>query len=145
MAELPRLNNVIRALEAGKPAFASFAQAEVETATAMSASKFDGVIYEMEHNFWDARALRDAMQYMLNRRQIAERGAQRPRIPEIVLHLVDHAVELGRAHGDRGLDLGLGEGREGGLAGLEGADHIVQTRKLGHYSPRNAVPWARRT
>ena len=68
MAELPRLNNVIRAWEEGKPAFTSFAQAEVETAVAMSTAKFDGVVYEMEHNFWDARALRDAMQYMLNRR-----------------------------------------------------------------------------
>src|SRR5437660_11159763 len=67
MAELPRLNNVIRAWEEGKPAFTSFAQAEVETAVAMGTSKFDGVVYEMEHNFWDARALRDAMQYMLNR------------------------------------------------------------------------------
>src|SRR5215470_9556615 len=55
MAELPRLNNVIRAWEEGKPAFTSFAQAEVETAVAMSTSKFDGVVYEMEHNFWDAR------------------------------------------------------------------------------------------
>ena len=36
MAELPRLNNVIRAWEEGKPAFTSFAQAEVETAVAMS-------------------------------------------------------------------------------------------------------------
>ena len=59
MAELPRLNGVIRAWEEGKPAFTSFAQAEVETAVAMSTSKFDGVVYEMEHNFWDARALRD--------------------------------------------------------------------------------------
>src|SRR5262249_14281873 len=74
IAELPRLNNVIRAWEAGSPAFTSFAQAEVENAVAMSTSKFDGVVYEMEHNFWDARALRDAMQYMLNRRQIVQGG-----------------------------------------------------------------------
>src|SRR3981189_1805254 len=78
MGELPRLNNVIRAWEEGKPAFTSFAQAEVETAVAMSTSKFDGVVYEMEHNFWDARALRDAMQYMLNRRQIVQGGSLAP-------------------------------------------------------------------
>ena len=66
--------------------------------------------------------------------------AQRPRVPEIVLHLVDDAVELRRAHRDGGLDLGLGEGREGGLALLPGADHIVQTRQLGHFSPPDARP-----
>ena len=43
MAELPRLNNVIRAFEEGKPAFTCFAQAEIETAIAMSTSKFDGI------------------------------------------------------------------------------------------------------
>src|SRR5260221_11556462 len=80
MAELPRLNNVIRAWERGRPAFTSFAQAEVGTAVAMSTSKFDGVVYEMEHNFWDARELRDAMQYMLNRRQIVQGGTLAPAV-----------------------------------------------------------------
>src|SRR5215831_862339 len=59
MADIPRLNGVIRALEAGKPAFTSFCQADPETATAMSSAKYDGVVYEMEHNPWDIRALRD--------------------------------------------------------------------------------------
>ena len=70
MSQTLRLNNVIRAWEEGKPAFTSFAQAEIETAVAMSTSKFDGIVYEMEHNFWDARALRDCMQYMLNLRAL---------------------------------------------------------------------------
>ena len=74
MADLPRLNGVIRAWEEGKPAFTSFSQAEVENAVAMSTSKFDGIIFEMEHNFWDARALRDSMQYMLNRRALVQGG-----------------------------------------------------------------------
>ena len=84
MAELPRLNNVIRAFEEGKPAFTCFAPAEIETAVAMSTSKFDGVVYEMEHNIWDARALRDAMQYMLNRRQIAQGGTLAPAVTPMV-------------------------------------------------------------
>ena len=62
----------------GKPAFTSFAQAEIETAVAMGTSKFDGIVFEMEHNFWDARALRDSMQYMLNRRSLV-RAARSPR------------------------------------------------------------------
>ena len=47
MADNPRLNGVIRALEAGKPAFTSFCQADPETAIAMSAAKYDGIVYEM--------------------------------------------------------------------------------------------------
>ena len=35
MAETPRLNGVIRALEEGKPAFATFAAAEVSVAQAI--------------------------------------------------------------------------------------------------------------
>ena len=34
------------------------ASAEIDSAYAMSVSKFDGVVYEMEHNPWDGRALR---------------------------------------------------------------------------------------
>src|SRR6516162_3631967 len=70
MADIARLNGVIRALEAGKPAFTSFCQADPETAIAMAAAKYDGIVYEMEHNPWDIRALRDSLQYMLNRGQI---------------------------------------------------------------------------
>jgi len=55
MADIPRLNGVIRALEAGKPTFTSFCQADPETAIAMSAAKYDGIVYEMEHNPWDIR------------------------------------------------------------------------------------------
>ncbi len=64
--------------------------------------------------------------------------AQRPRVPEIVLHLVDDAVEFRRAHRDGRLDLGLGERGEGGLAFLPGADDTIQTRKFGHVSPPDA-------
>ena len=38
----------------------------------MSTSKFDGCVFEMEHNPWDGRLLRDCLQYMLNRAQIAK-------------------------------------------------------------------------
>ena len=106
MAELPRLNNVIRALEQGKPAFTSFAQAEIETAIAMSTSKFDGVIYEMEHNFWDARALRDAMQYMLNRRQIAQGGTLAPAVTPMV-RIPPNGGENNQWLAKQALDLGV--------------------------------------
>jgi 4-hydroxy-2-oxoheptanedioate aldolase len=106
MAELPRLNNVIRAFEEGKPAFTSFAQAEVETAVAMSSSKFDGVIFEMEHNFWDGRALRDAMQYMLNRRQIAQGGTLAPAVTPLV-RIPANGGENNQWLAKQALDLGV--------------------------------------
>jgi 4-hydroxy-2-oxoheptanedioate aldolase len=106
MAELPRLNNVIRAFEEGKPAFTSFAQAEVETAVALSTSKFDGVIYEMEHNFWDGRALRDAMQYMLNRRQIAQGGTLAPAVTPMV-RIPANGGENNQWLAKQALDLGV--------------------------------------
>ena len=106
MAELPRLNNVIRAWEEGKPAFTSFAQAEVETAVAMSTSKFDAVVYEMEHNFWDARALRDAMQYMLNRRQIMQGGTLAPAVTPMV-RIPPNGGEYNQWVAKQALDLGV--------------------------------------
>ena len=55
MADLPRLNNVIRALEAGQHALTCFAPAHVDSAIGMSQSKYDGCVFEMEHNPWDCR------------------------------------------------------------------------------------------
>ena len=70
MTEIPRLNGAIRALEAGKPAFATFAPPEIGSALAASAAPYDAVVFEMEHNPYDITALRHCLQYMLNRGQI---------------------------------------------------------------------------
>lgn len=42
------------------------------------------MLFECEHNVWDGRALRDAFQYMLNRRQIAQSGSLAPAVAPIV-------------------------------------------------------------
>src|SRR5579872_6931263 len=84
MAEVPRLNGVIRALAAGQPAFTCFTTADVEAALALSTTKYDGIVFEMEHNPWDARALRDSLQYMLNRGQIAQAASLAPAVTPIV-------------------------------------------------------------
>jgi 4-hydroxy-2-oxoheptanedioate aldolase len=75
MPSIGRLNSVIRAWESGKPAFGSFASADRTTAIAFSTSPYDGVVFEMEHNAWDANGLQDAMQYLLDRRLIAKSGS----------------------------------------------------------------------
>ena len=50
MADIPRLNGVIKALESGRPAFTCFSPTEVTSAISLSTSKYDGVVFEIEHN-----------------------------------------------------------------------------------------------
>src|ERR1700732_4739352 len=82
--DIPRLNGVIKALESGKPAFAPFSSAEINSALTIGGAKFDGVVFEMEHGPYDIRALRDCMQYMLNRRQIVQAGSLAPAVTPFV-------------------------------------------------------------
>jgi 4-hydroxy-2-oxoheptanedioate aldolase len=84
MADTPRLNGVIAALEQGTPAFVSFCAAEIGVAQAMNAASYDGVVFEMEHRPYDIRALRDCLQYMLDRRQILQRGTLAPAVTPFV-------------------------------------------------------------
>ena len=84
MTGASRLNGVIRAWESGKPAFASFASADRTTAIAFSTSPYDGIVFEMEHNPWDPSALQDALQYLLNRAQIAKSGSVAPAVTPLV-------------------------------------------------------------
>src|SRR5499427_7192057 len=106
MAELPRLNNVIKALESGKPAFTSFSQADPESAIAMATAKYDGIVYEMEHNPWDIRALRDSLQYMLNRGQIARSGSVAPAVTPMV-RIPPNGAEKAQFQAKQALDLGV--------------------------------------
>jgi 4-hydroxy-2-oxoheptanedioate aldolase len=84
VAEVPRLNGMIRAWEQGRPAFASFAHAEKQTAIEFSMAPYDGLVFEMEHNPWDVQALQDCMQYLLNRKQIHEAGSLAPAVTPLV-------------------------------------------------------------
>src|SRR5215213_11344207 len=72
---LPRLNGFIRAFENGQCAFSMFAAATPDMAIDLQSSKYDGVIFEGEHRPWDIQALRDSLQYLLNRGQIAKSGS----------------------------------------------------------------------
>lgn len=84
MPETPRLNGVIAALESGKPAFVTFSGASPENAQAIGDANYDGVVFEMEHNPYDIRALRDSLQYMLSRKQIVDRGTLAPAVTPLV-------------------------------------------------------------
>jgi 4-hydroxy-2-oxoheptanedioate aldolase len=82
--DIPRLNGIIKALESGKNATVCFQPAEPASAIAVSTEKYDGVLFEMEHGAYDAGRLRDALQYMLNRRQIVESGSLAPKVTPMV-------------------------------------------------------------
>jgi 4-hydroxy-2-oxoheptanedioate aldolase len=81
---MTRLNSAIRALEQGKPAFTTFAPAEIGAAQAIAATSYDAVVFEMEHNYFDVRTLRDCMQYMMDRAEIAKSGSVAPKVAPMV-------------------------------------------------------------
>jgi 4-hydroxy-2-oxoheptanedioate aldolase len=84
MADVPRLNGAIRMLEQGKPAFAAFTPPEVAMVQAINAAPLDAVVLELEHNPYDIAALRNSLQFMLDRRQIAGAASLAPKVTPIV-------------------------------------------------------------
>lgn len=106
MTELPRLNGVIAALETGRPAFTTFATADIQSAVALSATRYDGIVFEMEHNPWDIHALRDSLQYMLSRAQIAAAGSVAPAVTPMV-RIPPNGGEMAQWHAKQALDLGV--------------------------------------
>jgi 4-hydroxy-2-oxoheptanedioate aldolase len=84
MPDIPRLNGVIKALEQGQTAFAAFSPVDIESAIVMAGSKLDGVAFEMEHGPLDFTGLRQALQFMLDRRQMIERGSLAPAVTPMV-------------------------------------------------------------
>lgn len=106
MAEIPRLNGVIKALEGGKTAFVGFASPDIETATALAASNLDGVAFEMEHAPMSPPVLRDALQYMLDRRQILDAGTLAPKVTPLV-RIPPNGGEMNQWIAKQVLDIGV--------------------------------------
>lgn len=101
-----RLNGIIRAFEAGKPAFTCFAKVDKQTASEMSDAPYDGIVYEMEHNPYDVSALGDALQYMLNRKAIAASGSVAPGVTPLA-RIPANGVEMNQAFAKQVLDRGV--------------------------------------
>ena len=106
MAEIPRLNGVIKALEEGKTAFTTFSAADIDSAAALGASPLDGVVFEMEHGPFDAPNLRDALQHMLSRRQILDGGTLAPAVTPMV-RIPPNGGEMNQWIAKQVLDLGI--------------------------------------
>ncbi len=81
MAELPRLNGIIKALEEGSVAFVASAGNDPQ---ACDGQPFDGMLFEMEHGPYDISGLVSGLQALLNPRVIAQRGSVAPAITPIV-------------------------------------------------------------
>lgn len=85
MTAIPRLNTVIGALEQGQVAITTFVSPPtVDNAIAVSTAPYDGVIFESEHNPYDIGELRHGLQYLLNRRQILDRGTLVPAVTPLI-------------------------------------------------------------
>lgn len=106
MKHIGRLNGIIRALEAGQPAFVAFARAEPEEALQLGASDLDAILFEMEHGPFDVANLRDALQYLLNRRRIVEAGSLAPSVTPLV-RIPANGAELNQWQAKQALDMGV--------------------------------------
>ena len=106
MPDIPRLNGVIQTLEEGKTAFVGFAPVDIETASALAGSTYDGIAFEMEHGPMNTPGLRDAMQYMLDRRQILERGTLAPKVTPLV-RIPPNGGEMNQWIAKQVLDIGI--------------------------------------
>jgi 4-hydroxy-2-oxoheptanedioate aldolase len=106
MADTPRPNGAIRALEQGKPAFTAFAAPEINTAQAIGAAAYDAVVFEMEHNPYDIKSLRDCMQYMLDRKQILKSGSLAPAVAPFV-RIPPNGAEMSQWLAKQVLDIGV--------------------------------------
>src|SRR5438132_521217 len=106
MSDLPRLNGIIRAWERGKPAFATFSSAEKQAATDIATAPYDGVVYEMEHRPFEPTGLQDALQYMLNRRQILKSGTPAPLVTPIC-RIPPNGCEMNQTYAKQVLDRGV--------------------------------------
>jgi 4-hydroxy-2-oxoheptanedioate aldolase len=100
-----RLNGIIRAFESGKPAMSAFCKVDKQSAIDMSDAPYDGIIFEMEHNPYDVAAFGDALQYMLNRKQIASTGSLAPQVTPIA-RIPANGVEMNQAFAKQVLDRG---------------------------------------
>src|SRR5689334_5154327 len=106
MPDVPRLNPAIRALESGEPAFVTFSPPEIGAAQSIAAAPYDGVVFEMEHNPYDIRALRDCMQYMLDRAQILKSGSLAPAVAPFV-RIPPNGGEMNQFIAKQVLDIGV--------------------------------------
>src|SRR3989475_2020392 len=106
MPDIPRLTGVTTPLERAKPPFAGFPPRDIETAPALASSPSAGVAFEMEHAPMSPPVLRDALQYMLDRRQIVQGGTLAPKVTPLV-RIPPNGGEMNQWIAKQVLDIGV--------------------------------------
>ena len=86
MPEKIRYNKVIELLQQGKPVFASglIWNGNLDDLTYIADSDYDMVMIEMEHEGLSFNNLRVSLQFLLNRKRIAEKGGIQPDVVPLV-------------------------------------------------------------
>jgi hypothetical protein len=86
MPEVTRYNKVIDLLEQGKTVFASglVGNGNLDDLTFIADSDYDMVMIEMEHEGLSFNNLRVSLQFLLNRKRIAEKGNLQPDVVPFV-------------------------------------------------------------
>ena len=103
---IPRLNGIIKALEAGNNTFVCFSPADTGAAQAVAVEKYDGVVFEMEHGAYDIKTLRDSLQYLLNRQQIVAAATLAPAVTPMV-RIPPNGAEMNQWIAKQVLDQGV--------------------------------------
>lgn len=106
MFETQRLNGIINAWESGKPVFTAFSKVDRLAAQEMTDAPYDGIVFEMEHNPYDVAGLGDALQYMLNRKTIAESGSVAPAVTPLA-RIPANGAEMNQFQAKQVLDRGV--------------------------------------
>ena len=104
--ETGRLNGIIGKLEQGKSVCVTFAPGDPANAQVAATEPYDGIVLEMEHGPYDIRSLRDCLQYLLNRRQIAESGSLAPTVTPMV-RIPPNGAEMNQWVAKQVLDSGV--------------------------------------
>jgi len=104
--DIPRLNGIIKVLEQGKNVCVTFAPGDPTNSTLAATEPYDGIVFEMEHGPYDIKALRDCLQYLLNRRQIVESGTLAPTVTPMV-RIPPNGTEMNQWVAKQVLDSGV--------------------------------------
>lgn len=102
---MTRLNQVIDLLDRGETVLGGFLAPEPAAAIAVRGVPYDTVIFEAEHKPWDAPLLKDALQYLLDRRQVFGAETIAPAITPLV-RVPSNGGERSQWHAKQVLDLG---------------------------------------
>ena len=86
MADKVRLNKVIDLLKRGQPVFSygTVMNGNFDELMAISRADYDMAIIETEHQGFDFATLRNSLQYLVNRKRIAEKGNLQPDVVPFV-------------------------------------------------------------